>query len=227
MNYKKLISISEGCIYVLLLIFTMLAIFDIISAEFTNIFHIFNLLSLRLSLILFVLFIFLPYLLIYFRKLGDKALVKYNQQKLKSQFFNEVKETKTIDILSLSKKYDVNLLYVKNFLRDQITQGLLKGELKKDVFHVKKDFKIMDVKEKRIKFMYENIGKFIAPHRSIKIKEISNNFKVPKEIVVGYLKKLINQDILRGYIEESDIFIRDLSIPKDIICPNCKEKIKL
>ena len=132
-----------------------------------------------------------------------------------------------IDVLELARKYDVNYVYVKNFLRDQISQGLLKGELKKDVFYLDENFEIMDIKERRIKFMRENIGKFLTAYRSIKIKEIAGNFKVPNDLIISYMRKLMDQGILMGYFE-GDSFIRDLSQKtKEIECPNCKEKINL
>ncbi|MHA1342568.1 MAG: hypothetical protein ACTSQG_01160, partial [Promethearchaeota archaeon] len=183
--------------------------------------------SLKITVILFIIFLFFPYLLIYFKKLGEKAIIKYNQQRFKNRFLEEIKDGREVNIFNLSSKYDVNLIYVKNYLRDQISQGLLQGELKDDIFYIKEGFKIMDVKERRIKFMQENIGKFISPHRSIKIKDISSNFKVPKNIVMAYLKKLIDQGVIRGFFE-GDTFFRDLSLHLEKInCPYCAKEIDL
>jgi len=235
MKYKYVISIIEGIIFVLLIIFSLLTIFDLISVDFVEFNEIFNLWSLRIAIISFIFFFSLPYLLVYFKKIGEKALVSYNQKRFKSKFYNQLRENKnTIDfnILNIAQKYDVNLLYVKNYLRDQISQGLLKGELKGDIFYIKEDFKVMDIKERRIVFMKENFGRFIAPHRSIRLKEISANFKVPKDVVKIYIKKLINEKALNGYIQ-GDTFIRDLSLPEpellpeEIECPHCGKEIKL
>ena len=224
-NYKLFISIIEGTLFVLLFITSILTIFDIISTEGITYIEIVNLWTLRVAIISFILFLFLPYLLIYFKKIGDKSYVKYNQHRFKNKFFEELKELKVneINVLSLSRKYDVNFVYVKNYLRDQISQGLLKGEMKDDIFYIADDFKIMDIKEKRIEFMKENIGRYISPHRWIKIKDIANNFKIPRDIVIRYMKKLINNGVIRGYIE-GDTFIRDLSLPKEIECPHCNKK---
>ena len=225
MNYKLFISLLEGIIFVLLFITSIITIFDILSTEGMTYIDIFNLWSLRIAIITFVSFLILPYLLIYLKKMGDKAFIKYNQQRFKSKFFGELKvsKEKEINALSLSKKYDVNFAYVKNYLRDLISQGLLKGEMKDDNFLIAQDFKIMDVKEKRIEFMKENIGRYISPHRWIKFKDIATNFKIPKDVVLLYMKKLINEGVIRGYIE-GDTFIRDLSLPKEIECPHCKQK---
>ena len=222
---KYFISMSEGLIFVLLIATTLLAIFDLLSNEILYLTEIFSLWSLRSAIILFLIFISLPFLVTYLKKLSDKAFVKYNQRKFKKYFFNELQELQEeeIHLLSLSRKYDVNFIFVKNYLRDQIASGLLRGEMKDDIFYIQEDFKIMDLKERRIEFMRLNVGKFISPHRWIKIKDIVNNFKIPKDVVISFLKKLINEGVLRGYIE-GETFIRDLSLPEEIECPHCKKK---
>ncbi len=224
-NFKNFISLIEGIIFILLIISSILTFFDLLAIKFIFVSDIFNLLSLRFAVITFILFLIFPFFFAYMKKISDKASVKYNQQRFKNNFFEELKQLqeKDINVLSLSRKFDVNFIYVKNFLRDQISQGLLKGEMKDDIFYMDEDFKIMDLKEKRIEFMKQNVGKFISPHRWIKIKDIANNFKIPKDIVILYMKKLINEGVIRGYIE-GESFIRDLSLPKEIECPHCNKK---
>ena len=153
-------------------------------------------------------------------------MVKYDQQKFKDRFFEQIKGKQKFDIIQLSKKFDVNLVYIRNFLRDQLAEGVLKGELEGDVFYVEEGFKVMDMKERRIKFMKKNLPKFLAAHRSVKLKELSNNFKVPKEIVKSYLIKLVDDGKLRGYFEGEE-FKRDFSLPDEMECPKCGEKFKL
>jgi len=223
---KFMISIIEGIIFIVLIISSLFAIFEIISTDFIDYADVFGLLSLKVAITSIILFVALPYLIVYFKSIGERAVIKYNQKKFKSKFFDEIKEnrSKEINILNFARKYDVNLIYVKNYLRDQISEGLLKGELKGDVFLIKEDFKIMDIKERRIEFMKQNIGRFISPHRSIKIREISSNFKVPRTITMLYIKKLINEEVLRGYLV-GETFIRDLSLPEN--CPHCNKRIDL
>jgi hypothetical protein len=224
-KYKHLISIIEGLVFVLLLISSILAIFDLVSTNIIFFSDIFNLWSLRIAVISFILFLILPYLMIYLKKIAERAFVKYNQQRFKKRFFEELKELKEkeINVLSISRRYDVNFIYVKNYLRDQISEGLLKGEMKDDIFYIKDDFKIMDIKEKRIEFMKQSIGRFISPHRWIKFRDIASNFKIPKDVVMHIMKKQINEGVLRGYIE-GDTFIKDLSLPEEIECPHCNKK---
>ncbi len=223
---KLMISLIEGVIFVTLIISSFFAIFDIISTDFIDYADVFGLLSLQVAIVAIVLFIALPSLIVYFKSIGERAVIKYNQSKFRGKFFDEIKENKSkeINILQFARNYDVNLNYVKNYLRDQISEGLLKGELKGDIFFINEDFKIMDIKERRIEFMKQNIGRFISPHRSIKIREISSNFKVPRNITMLYIKKLINEEVLRGYLV-GETFIRDLSLPET--CPHCNKKIDL
>ncbi|MHA2101294.1 MAG: hypothetical protein ACW99A_21745, partial [Candidatus Kariarchaeaceae archaeon] len=97
-NYKQFISIVEGIIFILLFITSILTIFDLISTQSITYIDIFNLWSLRIAIISFLLFLILPYLLIYFKKIGDKVYVKYNQQMFKNKFFEELKELQEKEI---------------------------------------------------------------------------------------------------------------------------------
>jgi len=223
---KLAISIIEGVIFVTLIISSFFAIFDIVSTDFIDYADVFGLLSLQVAIVAIILFIAFPSLIVYFKSIGERAVIKYNQSKFRNKFFDEIKENKSkeINILQFARKYDVNLNYVKNHLRNQISEGLLKGDLKNDVFFIHGDFEVKDLRERRIEFMKQNIGRFVSPHRSIKIREISSNFKVPRSITMLYIKKLINEEILRGYLV-GETFIRDLSLPET--CPHCNKKIDL
>ena len=223
---KLLISVLEGIIFIVLITSSIFAIFEIITTDFIDYADVFGLLSLKIAIVSIIIFILLPSLFVYFKNIGERAVISYNQKKFKNKFFDELKENKIkeINILQFARKYDVNLNYVKNYLREQISEGLLKGELKGDIFYINEDFKVMDIKERRIEFMKQNIGRFISPHRSIKIREISSNFKVPKIITQLYIKKLINEETLRGYLV-GETFIRDLSLPET--CPHCGKGLDL
>lgn len=227
MKFKNFVAAVQGSLFISFIIFTILAIFELLTRQFYDIISTFELLTLQLSIIFFILFLIFPYVLENAKKLGDKTARKYNQQKFKKDFFEQIKGQRTIDILKMATEYDVNLVYVKNFLRDQLSQGLLKGELKKDIFYVQEDFKIIDIKEKRINFMKENMPKFISAYKSLKIKDIASNFKVPKEVVLSHLTKLLEKKQLKGYLEE-DTFYRDFSVDREEVnCPNCGKTINL
>jgi len=225
---KLIISLLEGFLFIILIISSLITMFDILSTDFVDYSQVFQLLSLRIVIISSLLFLFLPRIILYCKNISGRAMVKYNQNRLKNQFYTELKENdvREINILQYAHKFDVNLMYFKNYLRDQISEGLLKGELKGDVFYIEEGFKLLDIKERRLEFMKKNIGRFISPHRWIKIREISNNFKVPKNITILFMKQLINEGILKGYIE-GETFIRDLSLQSEVKCPYCNKEIDL
>ncbi len=216
-KYRIIISIVEVLLFAFVIIFFILTIFDLLSSDsFSNI-DVFSLITLRITVISFVLLLVFPYLIVYSKKIVEKAMSRYNITLFKKKFFEEIKGKQDINIVSLAQHYDINLFFVKNFLRDQISQGTLKGELKGDFFEIEEGYKIIDayksVKQKRIEFMKENFGKFLAPYRIIKVKEIANNFKVPLQIVKLHMTNLLNEGALRGYFER-DVFIRDTSTPE-------------
>lgn len=220
---KYLISITEGILFLLLLVFAILTIFDLLSIETISYSEFFALWDLKITIILLVLFVLFPYFLILIKNIGEKATNRYNIGLFKRKFFEEIKQKHEINILDLSQKYNVNLLFVKNYLRDQLSQGFLKGELKEDIFYIKEGFKALEGKQNRITFFKKNLGSFIAPYQIIKLKEISSNFGVPKNIVKIYMTKLINEKALKGYFEK-DTFYRDLSLSEEMECPYCKKK---
>ncbi len=213
-KYRLLVSIVESVLFACVIIFFILTIFDLLSSNSISYSDVFSLITFRLTFISFVLLILFPYLMIYSKKISEKAISKYNVSLFKRKFYDEIKGKPDVNIITISQKYDISLFFVKNYLRDQISQGMLKGELKGDIFEIEEGYKIIDstksVKQKRIEFMKENFGKFIAPYRIIKVKEIANNFKVPTQIVKLHMTNLLNEGALRGYFE-SDVFIRDTS----------------
>ncbi|MFO8020406.1 MAG: hypothetical protein R6U96_17425, partial [Promethearchaeia archaeon] len=195
----QLISLVEGALLISFLIFSVITIFELLSLEIYNIKTVFGLWSLRLSIIFVILFFSMPYLVIYLLKFGKKIKAKYARTEFKKNFFKEIEGKRQIDILTLSNKYNINLLFIKNYLRDLISQGLLKGELKNNIFEINEDFEIKSMKEKRMEFFKQNLGKHLTAHRRVSLSTLSDNFKIPKKIIKRYMINLIDKGVLKGY----------------------------
>lgn len=226
----QLISLIEGILLITFLITAIITIFDLFSLEIYSVKTIFRLWSLRTSFILCILFFSMPYLVTYLLKLGKKIKAKYARTEFKKNFFREIEGKLEIDILRLSNKYDINLLFIKNYLRDLISQGLLKGELVDNIFEINEDFEIKSQKEKRMEFFKKNLGKYLTAHRRISLNTLSENFQIPKNIIKRYMVDLLNKGILKGYFDKN-LYIRDISkpvlLPDKVQCPHCKEDISL
>ncbi|MGV9173524.1 MAG: hypothetical protein ACOC44_00565 [Promethearchaeia archaeon] len=226
----QLISLVEGALLVSFLICSIITIFELLSLELYSFKTIFGLWSLRISFILFVLFFSMPYLVIYLLRFGKKIKGKYARTEFKKDFFKEIEGKSKIDILTLSKKYHINLLFIKNYLRDLISQGLLKGELVDNIFEINEDFEIKSMKEKRMKFFKENLGKYLTAHRRITLNTLSENFKIPKKVIKQYMVNLLNKGVLKGYFDKN-VYIRDISKPvllhEKLTCPHCKKEINI
>lgn len=227
----RLISLVEGALLISFLIFSIITIFELFSLDIYSVKTVFGLWSLRLSFIFFILFFSMPYLVIYLLRFGKKIKAKYARSEFKKDFFKEIEGKSRIDILALANKYNINLLFIKNYLRDLIAQGLLKGGLKNNVFEINEDFEIKSMKEKRMEFFKQNIGKYLTAHRRISLSTLSENFKVPKNIIKRYMIDLIDKGVLKGYFDK-ETYIRDISKPilikeLQIKCPYCKKEINL
>ncbi|MHA1149080.1 MAG: PCI domain-containing protein [Promethearchaeota archaeon] len=225
-KYNQFISIAEAILLILLICFSVVTIFELFSYEFYYQADIFKLWSLRLSIIFFILFLFLPYILSLSKNISEKAITQYNKRKFKKSFSEDIEKMEEVNILHLSNKYNVNLIYIKNFLRDQITQGNLKGDLIGDVFKIKAKMKILDTKEKNVVNFNQNIKRFIAPHSIIKFRDISRHFKLPKNFIKQKIIQLIDKGELTGFIQGSNLVRSAFSID-EIECPYCGKEIRL
>ena len=226
LKYKYVISGIEGLLLGLAITFSILMIFDLAAYEFLAVSEVFELWSFRLAIVCFVIFISFPYLVNIVKKIVEKNIRTYNQRRFQKEFPELMREREEINILNLANKYGINLVYIKNFLRDQMTQGYLKGELVGDIFEIKSEFKDLDTKEQSMEFFKENVQTFVAPHSLIKIREIANYFKLPKNVVKLSLSKMIAEGKIRGFLQ-GNALIRSFKSSQEIECPHCKKKIDL
>ena len=224
-RYKLIFTVVESCVFVIFIVSAIFSIIDFVFYDKYQIFEFFNTLSFRIALIFGILFIILPQISSYIIKLSEEVINNYKKSKFKSEFISETKGKTEVNVLELSKKYELNTLTIKKELEKFISEGILKGELKEDTFMIDKKFGVMDVQERRMKFMKENLKKFISPYKWIVINDISKKFKVPKYIVKEYLEKEILEGKINGFID-GDALIRELSAlkynKKDVFeCPYC------
>ncbi|MFO8019024.1 MAG: hypothetical protein R6U96_10335, partial [Promethearchaeia archaeon] len=92
------------------------------------------------------------------------------------------------------------------------------------------DFEIKSMKEKRMEFFKQNLGKHLTAHRRVSLSTLSDNFKIPKKIIKRYMINLIDKGVLKGYFDKGT-YIRDISkpvlLPEKIKCPHCEKEINL
>jgi len=226
MSYRNIIIILEGILFSLMIIFVIISIFDILSLEYYSISEIFQLWSIRLTFIFFILFILSPYITSLFSHLGNKIASNYNKFKFKKSFMKEIQDKEEINIMQLANKYDINHLFIKNFLMDLITQGRIKGELYGDIFRIKYIAKTTDSKEEKIENFKKQFDNFISSHSLIKIKDISKRFQVPKSFVKAYILNLIRKGKLKGFLQ-GNTYIQSVFSIEEINCPHCGKKIDL
>ncbi len=225
-KYKVIFTAIESCIFVVFLMFSIFSIIDFIFYDKYRIFDFFNTLSFRIAIVAFILFILMPQITPYLITLSEKVIEKYKQSRFRSEFISATKGKSEINIMELSQQYDLSTIRLKKELKNFIAEGMIKGELKEEVFIIDEKFGVMDVHERRMKFMKENLKKFLSAYSIISLNDISKRFKVPKVIVKEFIEKSIANDDIKAFIEGENL-IRELSVlkynKKNVFqCPHCE-----
>lgn len=226
MSFRNAIILLEGIMFSLIIFFLIISVFDILTIQVNSTQDIFKLWSIRMLFSFFILFILLPYIISFSNYIGNKIISNYNKFKFKRNFLKEIQDKEEINIINIAKKYDINHIFLKNFLTDLITQGIIRGELYGDIFKIRYVSKIKTSKEEKIENFKENFNNFISSHSLIKIKEISKRFEVPKSFVKAYVLNLIKAGKLKGFLQ-GNTYVQSVFSVNEINCPHCGKKIDL